>query len=149
MWSPQGQHLQATGSPIEIRTGLCPPAWGSLDRVALFGRADPPWASQGREIRLWSVTSSGRLEGPSRISMDHAHSLYSARALSPDGSMVAVDTESEDRQQHGVTVVSFDGRWQRLFQLPFAPSNLQWAANGASLLASTRDGTRHTLLDFA
>ena len=149
VWSPQGQYLQATGSPSEIRSGRCPPVWGSLNRVAFLGRASPPFTGQEREILVCRVSSSGRLESFNRISIDHTHSLCSARALSPDGAMVAVDTLSEDRQQRGVAVISFDGRWQRLFLLPFSPSSLQWAANGASMLASSSDGRSHTLLDFA
>ena len=48
-----------------------------------------------------------------------------------------------------MAIISFDADWERLFLLAFPPECLQWAANGASLLASSSDGCDHALLDFA
>ena len=85
VWSPQGQHLQATGSTSASPTGDCPPAWGSLNRVAFLGRVSPPFTGQERGILVCRVSSDARLEDFVRLRMHHTHSLCSARALSPDG----------------------------------------------------------------
>ena len=149
VWSHQGQQLQTIGSPSQASDTQCAPAWGSLDRVVFWDRAGPLFEGQERSIRVCRVSSSGCLECLGRVCWKYAHTPLAARALSPDGSMVAVNIVSDEADQAGVLVIGFDARLQHLFLLPFAATTLQWAADGASLLASTSDGTCHALLDFA
>ena len=150
VWSRQGQHPQLTSSGrLTSSSGLSDPSWGSLGRLAFVGSAGHPFPVRDKEVQLYRVGSSGRLEGCCRVPIPHPLTFLNARAVSPDGSMVAADARLEDGEQFGVVIISFDARWERLFLLPFWPWRLQWAANGASLLASTRDSTQHAMLDFA
>ena len=153
--------LQSGRESIERVTGKpCMAAMGSSGRAAVLQR--PPGFSSWddpvlQDLHIYKAADSGVLTSVTSLSIKpHLCFNHESRiAVSPDGAYLAVHTmpagdECPDKDWNdAVAIVDFDGCLLKHVPISWAPDSLEWAADGASLLCSTRGGNSYILLDFA
>ena len=140
-WSGKGMLWQDISSDKAL-------AAGSQGRVAAFPQSQRD-GSKFETLEVFKAGCSGFLAGIGSLSLQTKWRFSSGAhlAVSPDGAFVAAVTCSSEGW--GVAVSDWEQVLQHHKDMGFPPDRLAWAADGASLLASSWDGTKHLLLDFA